>query len=90
MALLLGALLLGACGRKATVDDCEQIVRKIAELELQGVVPDAQLDAEVAETQEAFRERALADCVGRRISEDSLDCVASARTAEAVIDECLD
>ena len=78
------------CGRKATVEDCEQIVRRIAELELTGVVPQEELSTEVADAQQRFRERALADCVGRRITERSLACVASAKTAEAVIDDCFD
>lgn len=83
-------LMASACGRKATVEDCEQIVRRIAELELTGVVPREELGAEVEQAQQNFRERALADCVGRRITERSLDCVANAKTPEAVIDECFD
>lgn len=93
LAVLLGLPLGGAslgCGRKATVEDCEQIVKRIAELELQSVVPAQELGSEVQEAQHTFRERALADCVGRRITQKSLDCVASAKTAEAVIDECFD
>jgi hypothetical protein len=81
---------LGGCGRKATVEDCEQIVRRIAELELQPVVPKEELGAEVQQTLQSFRERALADCVGRRITQSSLSCVASAKTAESVIDDCFD
>ena len=86
----LTAAVAAGCGRKATVEDCEQIVRRIAELELTGVVPDAELSAEVSEAQQSFRERALADCVGRRITEKSLACVAKAKTPEAVIDDCFD
>jgi hypothetical protein len=78
------------CGRKATVEDCEQIVRRIAELELKDVVPKEELGSEVQQAQEKFRERALADCVGRRITEGSLACVARAETAETVIDDCFD
>lgn len=87
---MLAAAMLAGCGRKATVEDCEQIVRRIAELELTGVVPAAELSTEVADAQQRFRERALADCVGRRITDRSLECVARATTAEAVIDECFD
>jgi hypothetical protein len=78
------------CGRKATVEDCEQIVRRIAELELKDVVPKEELGGEVQQAQQSFRERALADCVGRRITEKSLACIATAKTAEAVIDDCFD
>jgi hypothetical protein len=84
------AMLAAGCGRKATVDDCQLIVKRIVELELQGVVPEQELGSEVAEAQQAFRERALADCVGRRITEKSLACVAAATSAETVIDECFD
>jgi hypothetical protein len=88
--LLATLVSLVACGRKATVEDCEQIVRRIAELELSSVVPKESLGAEVRDAEQSFRERALADCVGRRISQSSLACVASAKTAEAVIDDCFD
>jgi hypothetical protein len=86
---LLALLVLG-CGREATVEDCQQIVKRIVELELESVVPEQDLSAEVQEAQQAFRERASADCVGRRITEKSLACVAAAKTAEAVIDDCFD
>jgi N-acetylglutamate synthase-like GNAT family acetyltransferase len=91
MLLALAACLAAlGCGRKATVEDCEQIVRRIAELELQGTVSKEELGTEVDQAQQAFRERALADCVGRRITEKSLACVATAKTPEAVIDDCFD
>jgi hypothetical protein len=90
LALLLFAAGVAACGRKATVEDCEQIVRRIAELELTGVVPQEELGSEVQQAQQSFRERTLADCVGRRITERSLACVASAKSAAAVIDDCFD
>jgi hypothetical protein len=91
---LLGAALLSAlgwgCGRKATVEDCQQIVKRIVELELGKTVPAQELGSEVAEAQDAMRQRALSDCVGRRITEKSLKCVAVAQSAEAVIDDCFD
>jgi hypothetical protein len=86
---LLALFVLG-CGREATVEDCQQIVKRIVELELESVVPEQDLSAEVQEAQQAFRERASANCVGRRITEKSLACVAAAKTAEAVIDDCFD
>jgi hypothetical protein len=89
-ALLVVMLGAGGCGRKATVEDCEQIVRRIAELELKDVVPKEELGGEVQQAQQTFRERALADCVGRRITERSLACVAAAQTPETVIDDCFD
>jgi hypothetical protein len=89
LATLLALAALG-CGRKATVEDCEQIVKRITELELESVVPEQELGAEVQQTQETFRQRALSDCVGKRISDKSLGCVATAKSSATIIDECLD
>jgi len=83
-------LILSACGRKATVEDCQRIVKRITELELKNVVPDQQIGSEVSEAQQTFRQRALSDCVGRRISENALLCVENASTAAAIIDDCFD
>jgi hypothetical protein len=89
---LLWAITAGAigCGRKATVDDCQQIVKRIVELELESVVPEQEISSEVREAQQTFRERALTDCVGRRISNKSLECVAKAKSTATIIDDCLD
>jgi hypothetical protein len=54
------------------------------------MVPQEELGSEVQQAQQSFRERTLADCVGRRITERSLACVANAKTAAAVIDDCFD
>jgi hypothetical protein len=83
-------LILSSCGRKATVEDCQRIVKRITELELKNVVPEQQIGSEVSEAQQTFRQRALSDCVGRRISEKALACVENATTAAAIIDECFD
>lgn len=90
---LLGCLLSVAslgCGRKATVEDCEQIVKRIVELELKPVVPEQELGKEVRDAQQQFKDRALADCVGRRITDKSLRCVANAKSTATIIDDCLD
>lgn len=76
------------CGRKATVEDCQQIVKRIAELELQNVVAKQDLGAEVSQVQQALKERALSDCVGRRITDRSLECVATAKNTATIIDDC--
>ena len=87
LVLVLGGV---GCGRKATVEDCQQIVKRIVELELESVVPEQELGSEVRDAQQALRERALSDCVGRRITEKSLACVATAKSAADVIDGCFD
>jgi len=84
------ALCASGCGRKATVEDCQQIVKRIVELELQSVVPQQELSSEVVQAQQTFKERALSDCVGKRISDKSLACVAAAKSSATIIDDCLD
>jgi hypothetical protein len=84
------SLALLGCGRKATVEDCEQIVKRIVELELKPVVPEQELGKEVRDAQQQFKDRALADCVGRRITDKSLRCVANAKSTTTIIDDCLD
>lgn len=88
--LLCCALALGVsgCGRKATVEDCQQIVKRIVELELQSVVPQQELSSEVVQAQQTFKERALSDCVGKRITDKSLACVAAAKDSKTIIDDC--
>ena len=78
------------CGREATLEDCQRIVERITELELAGVVPEEELGSEVSEAKARFRERALSQCEGRRITEKSLACVEKATSAAAIIDECFD
>jgi hypothetical protein len=82
------ALCASGCGRKATVDDCQQIVKRIVELELQSVVPQQELSSEVVQAQQTFKERALSDCVGKRITDKSLACVAAAKDSKTIIDDC--
>jgi hypothetical protein len=88
--LVCGALAVGllGCGRKATVDDCEQIVKRIVELELKSVVPQQEMTSEVTQAQQTFKERALTECVGRRITDKSLACVAAAKDTATIIDDC--
>jgi hypothetical protein len=90
LRLICGALACGAlgCGRKATVEDCEQIVKRIVELELQSVVAQQDLTSEVQEAQKSFKDRALSECVGRRITDKSLACVATAKDTATIIDDC--
>jgi hypothetical protein len=84
------SVMLNACGRKATAKDCERIVGRIAELQLGAVVPASELDDKVRETQAEFRQQALSDCVGRRITDRSLECLSNAETANAAVTDCFD
>jgi hypothetical protein len=88
--LLLVVVTVLGCGRKATVEDCQQIVKRIVELELESVVSKQDLGSEVSQAQQTFKDRALSDCVGRRITDRSLACVAQAKDTATIIDDCFD
>lgn len=89
--VLFTALAAAGCGRPATITDCEEIVAKIAELELRGAktADPSAIAKEVADTKVAFQAKAKQECVGKRITERALDCVRHAKTAEEIVRECL-
>lgn len=82
------ALLAFGCGRPATEAECNEIVVRITQLELAARgTPGADAE-EVAETREALRKTTLRDCVGRRISDEAMNCVRRAKAAQQIVDEC--
>lgn len=85
------ALLVPACGRPATQQDCDDIVSRITELELKEAPSSDPSDVakEVAETKETFRAKEKRECVGKRITDGALRCVRNAKTAEEIVRECL-
>lgn len=87
--LLAGALL--GCGRPATQSDCDFIVGRIAELELRAdkEVDPRDVAKQVAETKQEFQAKATRECVGKRVTERALRCVRTARTAEEIVQKCL-
>ncbi len=78
-----------ACGRPATEAECEEIVERIARLQLEADGP-ARAETVAAEV-EAFkaraRERVRAECVGKPMPASVLDCARTATRVEAV-EEC--
>lgn len=80
-------LSVSACGRPATQKECDEIVVRVAELELKarGVAGSGQ---EVKDTKQALEKTTLRDCVGRRISDKAMACVRAAQTAEQLVNEC--
>jgi predicted nucleotide-binding protein len=84
-------LLLG-CGKPASVEDCEKIVERITELKLQEakVVNPSEIQETIAKTKQAFRDQAVKQCVGRRITKDARQCLEAANTAEQIVKECFD
>lgn len=84
-------LVLIACGRPATQSDCDFIVGRIAELELRadkGADPQ-DVAKQVAETKQEFQAKAKRECVGKRVTEKALRCVRNAKTAEEIVQRCL-
>ena len=86
-----GICLIG-CGHPATVEECETIVERIAQLELQKRHPDKPelIQAEIAEAKAAVRESTAKDCVGRRITDSAMQCVRSAQSSEQIVEDCFD
>ena len=89
-ALLPLALLLG-CGHPATEEECRLILRKSAELELEGKLDRASgvLEKELRVVEEELRDTMMKQCVGRRIRESALACVRTAKSREQLLEECL-
>lgn len=85
---VLSLLLLVACGRPATQQECEEIVVRVTELELKARGIAGSDGQEVQETKEALRKSTLHDCVGKRISDKAMACVRSAKTAQQLVGEC--
>ncbi len=88
---LSGAVLLAGCGHPATVDECNTIIAKSAELELRAQnVSDPAIIAQRTEAVKAARgEELLKRCVGKRITDRAVACVSRAGTP-AEVDKCLE
>lgn len=92
VCMTLGALLLGAtgCGHEATREECEVIFRKSAELAAKShdIQDPEEIERLVAQALSDKKDK-LDGCVGRRITEDVLQCVPNAATEED-LEACLD
>jgi hypothetical protein len=85
---LFGAL---GCGHPATNQECQEIVERIATLELQtaGTFSDPKaVGAQVDETKKALASNTLKDCVGKRITERAMQCVRTAKNSQQIVDDC--
>jgi hypothetical protein len=89
VTLLLVCLCVGACGRPATEDECREILRRTAELEMKGRLGSQELiESEVAAIEESMRPQMMKKCVGKRITESAMKCVRSAKTADDLAQDC--
>jgi hypothetical protein len=83
--------LLVSCGRPATQAECDEIVGRIAELEIKEAASaaPAEVEKQVVETKQAFQAKSRRECVGRRINSKAIGCVRTAKTAEEIVRVCL-
>lgn len=90
LAAVLPLLSLG-CGHPATRDDCEAIFRRSAEIELraQNVTDPKSIEERTAAVRAARGQELVDRCVGRRITDQALQCVRGAQTPREV-DRCLE
>lgn len=86
LSLLGFGLLALACGRPATAPECEEIVERMARLEIQKQRPARAeiVEEEVKAAKERHRKTVSAQCVGKRITDAAMACVRAARSANEV------
>ena len=90
-SLLLTALFGTACGHPASDKECQEIVERIATLELEqaaGTSDAKAVGSQVDETKKALAPNTLKDCVGKRITERAMQCVRTAKTSSQIVDDC--
>lgn len=80
------------CGHPATEHECDQIVTRIAQLELEKQHPhDAKaIQQGIESTKKALRASTMKDCVGKRITDRAMRCVKNAKTSDQIINHCFD
>jgi hypothetical protein len=91
-AVLAGIALaaLAGCGHPATHAECEEILRRAAEVELlQQKTPPDKIAARVEEAAQARGSELTAKCVGKRITNDAMACMRKAQTPDQ-LEGCLD
>ena len=79
-------LLLVACGREASQKDCDRIVERLTELEMEklNLKSDENAGEFVIKVKERMKESVMSQCIGRRMRDESMRCIENATTAEAV------
>jgi hypothetical protein len=86
------ALGLFACGRPATVQECEEIANRVAVLEFEAASKSAAppKPEQIQVIRARVREAMMKGCVGKRVTERALQCVRRAKSAEAIQKDCFD
>ena len=82
-------LVLWACGRPATREDCELIIDRNVELQMKQmqITDPALVEKRKAEIRATMSDQ-LKGCVGKRVTDKTMTCVKTAASAEE-IDQCL-
>jgi hypothetical protein len=84
-----GAIYLPACGHKATENDCAFILNRNVEVQMKAmhISDPVAIDKRKQEVQTSLKAE-LTGCVGKRITDAMMACVARAESAED-IDACM-
>ena len=78
-----------ACGHPATERECEDIVERVAKLELERAHAEPQTVAdEVRLAKESFKKDIGRRCLGRRVTQAAMECVRKATSAQQIEDDC--
>jgi hypothetical protein len=90
--VLSASLAASGCGHPATEAECEEIVERVARLELEKRNPGnpQAVQDEIEETKKSVRGSMLKECVGRRITQKAMQCVRNAQTGKQVVEDCFD
>ena len=81
-----------ACGRPATVQECEEIANRVAILEFEAAAKTTTppRPEQVQVIRARVNEAMTKGCVGKRITERALQCMRKAKTADAIQKDCFD
>jgi hypothetical protein len=92
LLLLFAPLLAAGCGHKASVAECEEIVERIARLELEKKNQNnpSAVDEEIESTKKSLRDTTMKDCVGKRITASAMKCVRGAKSSKEIVEDCFD
>ncbi len=89
LTLLALSGLCAGCGHPATEKECEEIVERVATLELKNAhAGEEQMQSEVKLAKESFKKDVSRRCVGRRVTQAAMNCVRQAQSADQIEKEC--
>lgn len=83
------ALTVLGCGHPASEKECQEIVERVARLELEKENAGSDtVAAEVKLAKESFQKDVRQRCIGRRVTAEAMNCVRTAKTSEQIETEC--